>query len=293
MAKMNKQQQQAYEMWRDGEPYADIAKKKKVSVATVKSWYQRYGWKSMREQEEQYAVSPEVCGEVASGRQASGAKVDIAKPTTVFTPIVRKQIEDTNPAKIYAEYSRDNLPEITDREARFVEEYIIDLDKKQAAIRAGYSVANADTLGCRLFSRPDVNAHIQVALAERMKRSGMNADIAIRELARIARANPANVIAKDGSILDSANEDDLAAVQSVKVKTTPTKSGEPIVEREIRFHDKTRAIELYMKAAGMLIDKKEVNVTTKIEEMTDDERRKEIKRLEKQLAIDADFTVLD
>ncbi|MBU2701161.1 hypothetical protein Ga0466249_002275 [Sporomusaceae bacterium BoRhaA] len=289
---VKKDWEKAYEDYKTGQfTYDDIAKKYKVSKACVNSWRTRHWTKLdnadvMQNGNDNADTIQGSDIDMQSDIQQEPVKLDVTRPTELLVPIVTKQLEDTNPALIYQEYSRDNLPQISDREARFVEEYIIDLDKKDAAIRAGYSVANADSLGCRVYARPDVNAHIQVALAERRKRSGMNADTAIRELGRIGRANPARVLMADGGINPDASEDDLAAVQSVKVKVTPTKDGGEIVEKETRFHDKTRALELYMKAAGMLIDRKQIDVTAKVEEMSDDDRLKRIKELQSQLAID-------
>lgn len=285
----------AYKDYKDKMSQAEIAKKHKVSIGTVKSWQQRY-WKGMQEQEklaEQQESLQDNNDSTQDSMQEQGVRLDISKTKDMYVPIVTKQINDTNPALIYQDYSRDNLPEINDREARFVEEYLVDLNKQDAAIRAGYSVQSAASLGSRLYDRPDVNAHIQVALAERRKRSGINADTTLRELGRIALANPARIVGKDGSILDSASDDDLAAIQSIKVKVTPCKGGGEITEREVKFHDKTKAIELYMKASGMLIDKKEINVTTKVESMSDEDRRKRIIQLQNEMAIDTTYTEID
>lgn len=284
---VKKDWEKAFEDYKQGMSYADIAKKYKVSLPAVRSWQQRH-WKDMQQANDDMQNMQNSNDDMQGDIRVSGAKLDVSRPNEVLAPIVTKQIQDTQPARIYAEYSRDNLPKITDREARFVEEYLIDLDKKNAAIRAGFTISNADSMGCRLYSRPDVNAHIQVALAERLKRSGMNADLAIRELGRIIRANPAKVIMEDGGINPNASEDDLACVSAVKVKSTPTKGGGEIKEKETRFHDKVRATELYMKAAGMLIDRKQVEIHKTYDDMPEDELDRKIKELESKIIIDVD-----
>jgi len=159
-----------------------------------------------------------------------------------------------------------------------VQEYLIDLNSRQAAIRCGYDPKTADRVGIALRSDVNIFACIARAEAERSKRTGINADITIRELARIGRANPAKVIMDDGSINPDASDDDLAAIQSIKVKTIPGKNG-PITEREVRFHDKTKALELLMKAQGMLIERKQVDVHTTVSDMTNEEREKKINEL--------------
>jgi phage terminase small subunit len=200
---------------------------------------------------------------------------------------VTKQIADTHIDKVM-QYSRDNMPEITPQQDRFVREYLIDLNQRQAAIRAGYPISNADNTASRLMSDAKVSSHIQAALAERNKRTGLNADLVDIELARILRVNPTNVIdMQTGEIKPDATEDDLAAIQSVKVKRTPCKGGGYITENEVRFVSKDKALELAMKRHDMLIERKQVDIRQQIETMTSEERDRRIKELlAKREAID-------
>ena len=57
---------------------------------------------------------------------------------------------------------------------------------------------------------------------------------------------------------DDAAPEDTAAIQSVKVKTFPTKDGEG-VEREIKMADKIKALELLGKHLGMFKDRVELS----------------------------------
>lgn len=110
---------------------------------------------------------------------------------------------------------------MTRKQDRFVKEYLIDLNATQAAIRAGYSPKTANEQGARLLANVSVQEAIAKAMAERSKRTGISQDRVIQELARIAFVNPQNVInPKDASVKADATEDDLACIQSVKVKTS-------------------------------------------------------------------------
>ena len=72
------------------------------------------------------------------------------------------------------------------------------------------------------------------------------------ELAKIAFVNAADVIdADDATLKADAADEDLAAVQSVKVKTF----GEDGVEREIKLADKIKALELLGRHLGMFNDR--------------------------------------
>ena len=112
---------------------------------------------------------------------------------------------------------------MTKKQKRFVDEYLIDLDATQAAIRAGYSPDSACDIGCENLTKPNIKATIDRAIAERSRRTGINQDRVLLELAKVAFLNPVDVIDMDGAtIRGEANRDDTACIASVKVKTIPT-----------------------------------------------------------------------
>ena len=146
----------------------------------------------------------------------------------------------------------------------FVEEYLIDLNATQAAIRAGYSVKTANEQGARLLANVSVQTKIAKAMAERSKRTGVNQDRVVLELAKIAFVNPSELIdTNTGKVLPGASPDDLACIQSVKVKKT-TKGKNVIEEREVRVHDKIKALEKLGQHLGMWNDKIDVNVAVPV-----------------------------
>jgi len=143
---------------------------------------------------------------------------------------------------------------MTQKQKRFCEEYLIDLNATQAAIRAGYSSDSASSIAGENMKKPEIRARIDKAIAEQSKRTGVNADRVIRELAKIAFVNSDNVIDADTAKLkDDVTADDTAAIMSVRVKTIPTADGEG-VEREIKLADKTKALELLGKHLGIFTD---------------------------------------
>lgn len=149
---------------------------------------------------------------------------------------------------------------MTEKQHRFIDEYLIDLNATQAAIRAGYSVKTAKDIGCQNLAKLNIQQAISEKMAERSKRTGVNQDRIVLELAKIAFVNAADVIdSDDATIKEGATADDTAAIQSVKVKMIPGKKGEG-VEREIRLNDKLKALELLGKHLGMWNDKLDVNL---------------------------------
>ena len=132
----------------------------------------------------------------------------------------------------------------------FVQEYLIDLNQTQAAIRSGYSTVSAGQQACELMKIPKIRARVEELMAERSRRTGVNADRVVRELARLAFVNAPDVIdIKNATLREDASEDDTAAIQSVKVKFV---SGEvESEEREIKLTDKVKALDLLGKHLGI------------------------------------------
>ncbi len=156
------------------------------------------------------------------------------------------------------------MAKLTKKQQIFVDEYLIDLNATQSAIRAGYSVHTACEQGSKLLANVKVQEEIAKKMAERSRRTGINQDRVVIELARLALINASDVInTKDASIKDNATEDDLACIQSIKVKTSTSKKGK-ITEREVRLTDKMKALELLGKHLGMWNDKVDVNVALPI-----------------------------
>lgn len=161
------------------------------------------------------------------------------------------------------------MAKLTEKQKRFVEEYLIDLNATQAAIRAGYSPDSAKEIGSENLTKPNIRTYIDSEIANRSKRTGVNQDRVIRELARIAFVNAKDVInIEEATLKKDATEDDTATIASVKVKTIPTKEGEG-VEREIKLADKLKALELLGKHLGMFKDKVELSGPMKVQIVDD------------------------
>ena len=148
------------------------------------------------------------------------------------------------------------MAKLTPKQARFCEEYLVDLNATQAAIRAGYSVESAGSIGSE-------------NLTERSKRTGINADRVLRELGRIAFVNPKDVLdLQTAEVKPDTSDDDLAVIAGMKVKYVPHKdfdeNGDPVIEqaieREVKLCDKLKALELCGRHLGMFKDNPEANV---------------------------------
>ena len=143
------------------------------------------------------------------------------------------------------------------KQKRFAQEYVVDLNGTQAAIRAGYSEKTANEQAARLLANVSVQAIVQEAMQERDKRVEISQDKILLELSRIAFGDLRGVVAWNGRAIelkdsDSLSEDDAATVSEV----AETAAG----ALKIKRYDKVKALELIMRHKGMLNDKLNLNL---------------------------------
>lgn len=159
------------------------------------------------------------------------------------------------------------MAKLTDKQRRFVDEYLIDLNATQAAIRAGYSAKTADQQGSRMLANVKIKQAVAEKQAQRSKRTGVNQDRVVLELAKVAFAKMTDIVDSNGRIKEDASPDDLACIESIKYKESDNEYGGS-VEREVKIASKLKALELLGKHLGMWSDK--FNVTVEKSEKLDD-----------------------
>lgn len=168
---------------------------------------------------------------------------------------------------------------LNERQQRFVEEYLIDLNATQAAIRSGYSQKTAYSMGQRLLKHVEVQRQIQERKQDRVERTEITQDMVLKELASIAFSNAADyasVIEKqamvdvEGVMLPmhdaEGNPVMYRTVEPVLTEelTDEQKKALSVIKKgkdgfEIKPYDKVRALELLGKHLGMFTDKLDIN----------------------------------
>lgn len=86
-----------------------------------------------------------------------------------------------------AKKSRPPGDRLTQRQQDFVREYLVDLNAKQAAIRAGYSKATAGEMGHENLNKPQIKKLIDAALERRQRRVVWKAEDILADLQAIAQ----------------------------------------------------------------------------------------------------------
>jgi len=143
------------------------------------------------------------------------------------------------------------MPKLTEKQKKFCEEYLIDLNATKAAVRAGYSKKTANTIAAQNLAKLSVQKYISELQREQSERTRITADQVLEELAAIAfsdRTELARVVSRQG---ETAETKDLP--DTVKKAVSGVKQGRNGVE--VSSYDKLRALELLGKHLGMFIDR--------------------------------------
>lgn len=89
---------------------------------------------------------------------------------------------------------------LTEKQKRFVDEYLIDLNATQAAIRAGYSEKTANEIGAENLGKPSIREAVDAALQVRAKKTQIDAEWVLRRLAEEAEADVADLYTESGGL---------------------------------------------------------------------------------------------
>lgn len=154
---------------------------------------------------------------------------------------------------------------MTDRQAEFVRQYLIDLNATQAAIRAGYSPSTANREGSRLLSNAVIAAAIKEAQDRRAERTKVTQDRVLTELARIGFSDYRVLFDGRGQLKahNEMDDDGAAVVASVEVFEEFERRGNERVQtgytKKVKLWDKVAALSKMGQHLGMFTEKVEIS----------------------------------
>lgn len=156
---------------------------------------------------------------------------------------------------------------LTDKQKKFVEEYLVDLNATQAAIRAGYSKKTADKTAAKLVVKSCIKNAISEEIAKRSKRTEITQDRVLKELAKIGFADIKDYLQYRTEKTQIATNDEGEPIigyrEIIDIKTSEEVDGTIINEVSIskdgtfkfKLYDKLSALEKMGKHLGMFTEK--------------------------------------
>lgn len=162
------------------------------------------------------------------------------------------------------------------KQQRFVDEYLIDLNATQAAIRAGYASANADVTGPRLLGNVGVAEEIAKRQEKLAAKLGVTKERIVSELAKIGFADIRKAIKWNGHLVreeDNPDGGDVLVIKELRNNHVLLVDSEDLDDDtaaaiaeisqnatggvKLKMHDKKGALVDLGRHLGMFVDKHE------------------------------------
>ena len=147
---------------------------------------------------------------------------------------------------------------VNDRQRRLIDEYLIDLNATQAAIRAGYSAKTADRIGAEILGKPWVKDELRKRLEARSRRTEITADRVLQEYARIAFFDPRKLFDAEGNPkpISELDADTAAAIAGLDVVQDFSREGIASYTKKYRLANKIGALDSVARHLGLFTEKK-------------------------------------
>lgn len=176
------------------------------------------------------------------------------------------------------------MANLTPKQQRFVEEYLIDLNATQAAIRAGYSENTAQQMGSENLLKPVIAKAIQEALQERKERVQIDADYVLKRLVEIDQMDVLDIMDENLNMKPLKEWPKIWRQYINNVESIELSDGEGWLKK-IKWPDKVKNLELIGKhvSVGAFKDKIEHSGKIEISDISDDALDKRIQELESKV----------
>ena len=147
---------------------------------------------------------------------------------------------------------------LTDKQRRFVAEYLVDLNATEAAKRCGYSAKTAHVQGSRLLSDAEVQAAVSGRQERQLERTDLTATRVLEELRRLSFSNVQDLFDEVGNLrpIHTLTREQAACIASLEVVKKNAVAGDGLIDtiHKVKVWDKTRSLEMVAKHFKLLTD---------------------------------------
>ncbi|MDV5861386.1 terminase small subunit [Pseudomonas mendocina] len=182
---------------------------------------------------------------------------------------------------------------LTPKQRRFVDEYLIDLNATQAAIRAKYSAKTAASIGEENLRKPEIAEAIHQRMKDREKRTEITQDMVLRELAKIGFSDIRKAVkwgetelrvseGEEGDLMpyhglalvgsDQIDDDTAAAIAEVSEGREGLK---------VKFHDKKGALVEIARHLGMFTAKGHAELDLEMKRIQIEKSKAELEQIKR------------
>lgn len=152
---------------------------------------------------------------------------------------------------------------LSDKQRRFCEEYLVDHNATQAAIRAGYSQKTARIQASKLLTKANIQDYLQSKVKVLMNSLEITQERILQEYARIAFFDPRRLRGTDGRAfeLHQLDDDTAAAIAGVEEFAEFDEDGQQTgITKKIKIASKISALDALARIEGMFKDNLDINL---------------------------------
>lgn len=156
-----------------------------------------------------------------------------------------------------------NTMALKEKQIRFCEEYLIDLNATQAAIRAGYSEKTAHSIGAENLIKPEIQNYLQKRRDELANSLNITQERVLKELAAIAFSDSRKFFAEDGALKPITDLDDesSAAISGMDIEEIKQDGFTVGTVKKLKRWDKVKALDSLCRVLGYNApEKKDIKV---------------------------------
>lgn len=142
---------------------------------------------------------------------------------------------------------------MTPKEIKFCQEYLIDLNGTQAAIRAGYSKRSAKEIASENLTKPNIKKWIEDQQKAIAKRTELTQDRILQEYAKIAFSDIRKIFNEQNAVIDIKDIDDDTAASISSTESFEEYGSDGALSgftKKVKLWDKVRALDSISKVLG-------------------------------------------
>lgn len=141
---------------------------------------------------------------------------------------------------------------LSPKQERFCEEYLIDLNGTQAAIRAGYSPRTANEQAARLLAKVSVQEYVRNLREKMANKLEATRERVLQEYARIAFTDIRDFYDENGNLKEviNLNDDAAAALSGIEIEEIIIAGKSVGTLRKVKRWDKKGALDSICKMMG-------------------------------------------
>ena len=150
---------------------------------------------------------------------------------------------------------------------RFCQEYLVDGNGKQAAIRAGFSPRSAKNQASSLLRKPHICARLEALQTARSERIQLDADYVLKRLLEIDQMDAQDILEDDGNLKPVAQWPLLwrQLISNIEVSEMARRDGTVVTVKKIRWPDKIKNLEMLGRHSSICAFKEKIEISTQNE----------------------------